>query len=235
LLSAIPNLIYTLPRASCSGLGRSTIGARLSIFGSTLWGILVLLAVLNFRWAEPGHLGSVGYTQAWLQGLCFAPLLLLLLSLLHLPLAVPGTHHISLSYGPIHSGGQVVLLDWSKTLMLDLVMGTLSLRARRPHQALTPMVALVCGWCRCRCRFSYLRAPLAVDPLFNHFEPLAQTHPALVQQLSEWWRAREFPFPCTHVPDESQRKVTSFERLRHGFGASQRVWCGTPLSKTPLG
>src|ERR1700761_5042654 len=96
-------------------------------FGSQLWSILVLLAVLNFRWAAKLRAWTAAFTGGfWLQGICFAPLLLLLLSVFHLPLSILG-HHISLSYGQSIQGWGSWLLDWSKALLLDLISGTVVL------------------------------------------------------------------------------------------------------------
>ena len=119
--------MYTLPPGQLER-ARSLYYWRTALdFGSTLWSVLVLLAVLNFRWAAGLGAWATSITRKpWLQGLCFAPLILLLLSLLHLPLAILG-HHISLSYGQSIQGWGSWFLDWSKALVLDLVCGTVVL------------------------------------------------------------------------------------------------------------
>ena len=61
--------------------------------------------------------------------------------------------------------------------------------------------------------------PLVVDPMFNHFEPLAQTNPALVQQLERVvGKTGSIHSAGAHVPDEGERKVHQLECLRH------RLW-----------
>ena len=125
--------MYTLPPGQLER-ARSLYHWRTALdFGSTLWSVLVLLAVLNFRWAAGLGAWAASITRKpWLQGLCFAPVILLLLSLLHLPLAILG-HHISLSYGQSIQGWGSWFVDWSKALMLDLVSGTVVLsRASSP-------------------------------------------------------------------------------------------------------
>ena len=124
---AAPSMVYTLPpdvleRARSLYHWRTGLG-----FGSTIWSVLVLLAFLNFRWAARlgGWATSVS-PRPWLQGLCFAPVFLLLWSLLHLPVSVVG-HHISLAYGQSIQGWGSWFVDWGKALLLDLISGTVVL------------------------------------------------------------------------------------------------------------
>ena len=76
--------------------------------------------------------------------------------------------------------------------------------------------------------------PLIVDPMFNHFEPLAQTHPSWCSNWNEWSRRPGFHSACTHVPDEGQRKVHQLECLRDGIRLLARVvvW-DTTLKSSP--
>src|ERR1700761_9105079 len=117
-------MVYTLVPAVLEK-ARSLYYWRTALdLGSTLWSILVLLAVLNFRWAAGLSAGVAAIIRKpWLQGFCFAPLILLVLSLAHLPLAILG-HHISLSYGQSIQGWGSWFADWGKALLLDLVTGT---------------------------------------------------------------------------------------------------------------
>jgi Zn-dependent protease with chaperone function len=206
-------------------------------FGGTLWGILVLLAVLNFRWAARLGAWAASVTpKPWLQGLCFAPLILLVLSLLQLPLAILG-HHISLSYGQSIQGWGSWLVDWGKALMLDLLSGTFVLsvvfaiirKSRRwwlwlwvvslPTQLLVVFVL-----------------PLVIDPMFNHFEPLAQTHPGLVQQLERVVGKTGVSIPPSRMfVMKASEKYTSSNAYVTGFGSSQRVvvWDTTLKSSPP--
>ena len=96
LLTDIPRLVYSLPPGELAR-ARSLYHWRTGLdFGSTLWSFAVLLGLLNFRWfAGVGAWAASVTHKPWLQGFCFAPVILLLLSLFHLPLAVLG-HHISL-------------------------------------------------------------------------------------------------------------------------------------------
>jgi Zn-dependent protease with chaperone function len=236
-LAGVPNLIYTLSPGTLER-ARSLYRWRTALyFGGTLWGILVLLAVLNFRWASRLGAWAASVTpKPWLQGLCFAPLILLVLSLLQLPLAILG-HHISLSYGQSIQGWGSWLVDWGKALMLDLLSGTFVLsvvfaiirKSRRwwlwlwvvslPTQLLVVFVL-----------------PLVIDPMFNHFEPLAQTHPGLVQQLERVVGKTGVSIPPSRMfVMKASEKYTSSNAYVTGFGSSQRVvvWDTTLKSSPP--
>jgi STE24 endopeptidase len=206
-------------------------------FGSTAWSVLVLLALLNFRWVAglSAWAGSVS-RKPWLQGLWFAPLLLMVVSVLHLPLSILG-HHISLSYGQSVQGWGSWILDWSKALLLDLISGTVVLtvvfalirHSRRWWLWLwilsIPMQVLV-----------VFVLPVVVDPLFNHFEPLAQTNPALVEQLERVVNKTGVSIPPSRMfLMKASEKYTSSNAYVTGFGSSRRVvvWDNTLKHSPP--
>jgi STE24 endopeptidase len=235
--AGLPKLVYTLSPDQLER-ARSLYHWRTALdFGSTLWGLLVLLAVLNFRWAAGLGAWAVSVThKPWLQGLCFAPAILVLLSLLHLPLAVLG-HHISLSYGQSVQGWGSWLIDWSKAVMLNLLSGTVVLGVlfaliRNSARwwlwlwlASLPMQLLV-----------VFVLPLVIDPLFNHFEPLAQTQPALVQQLERVVARTGVSIPPSRMfLMKASEKYTSSNAYVTGFGSSRRVvvWDNTIKSSPP--
>jgi STE24 endopeptidase len=237
LLNAVPELIYSLSPDKLER-ARSLYHWRTALdFGSQLYSVLVLLAVLNFRWAAKLSAWTGVWTRkSWLQGLSFAPLILLLLSVLHLPVAILG-HHISLSYGQSIQGWGSWSLDWTKALLLDLISGTavLSLvfalirHSRRwwlwlwgislPIQLLVVFVL-----------------PVVVDPMFNHFEPLAKTDPALVTQLEKVVSKTGVSIPPSRMfLMKASEKYTSSNAYVTGFGSSQRVvvWDNTLKTSPP--
>ncbi len=221
----VDQMTYTLSPAKLAQ-ARSLYYWRTSLdFGGTLWGILVLLVVLNFRWAAGLSTWATSITRKrWLQGLCFAPAILLLLSVMHLPPAILG-HHISLSYGQSIQGWGSWFLDWSKAVMIDLLSGTLvlwllfALIRKTPRWWLwlwiisLPMQILV-----------VFVLPLVVDPLFNHFEPLARSQPALVQQLERVVEKTGVAIPPSRMfLMKASEKYTSSNAYVTGFGGSRRV------------
>jgi STE24 endopeptidase len=233
----LPDLVYTLPTDKLAK-AQSLYYWRTGLdFGSTLWGILVLLGVLNFRWAAGlGAWASRLSRKPLLQGFCFIPPLLLLLSVLHLPLSIVG-HHISLSYGQSIQGWGSWFLDWGKAVLLDLVSGALVfslvfwLIRKSGHWWLwlwlvsLPMQVLV-----------VFVLPLVIDPMFNHFEPLAQTNPALVQQLERVVDKTGVSIPPSRMfLMKASEKYTSSNAYVTGFGSSRRVvvWDTTIKSSPP--
>jgi Zn-dependent protease with chaperone function len=221
----LSDLVYTLPPAELAK-ARSLYYWRTGLdFGSTLWGVLVLLGVLNFRWAAWLEMWAGSLTRKpWLQGLGFLPPFLLLLSFLHLPLSVVG-HHISLSYGQSIQGWGSWFLDWGKAVLLDVVSSTFVLSVvflliRRSRHwwvwlwiVSLPMQVLV-----------VFVLPLVVDPMFNHFEPLAQTNPELVQQLERVVQKTGVSIPPSRMfLMNASEKYTSSNAYVTGFGSSRRV------------
>jgi STE24 endopeptidase len=194
-------------------------------FAYTLWGMLVLLGVLGFRWAAGLGAWAASITRKpWLQGFCFIPPLLLLLSLLQLPLSILG-HHVSLSYGQSVQGWGSWFLDWSKGLLLDLVSGAVVfwivfLLIRRTRLwwlwlwvISLPMQVLV-----------VFVLPVVIDPMFNHFEPLAKTNPALVDQLERVVQKTGVSIPPSRMfLMRASEKYTSSNAYVTGFGSSRRV------------
>ena len=66
--------------------------------------------------------------------------------------------------------------------------------------------------------------PLVVDPMFNHFEPLAQTHPELVQQLERVVAKSGVSIPPSRMfLMKASEKYTSSNAYVTGFGSSRRV------------
>lgn len=233
----LSDLVYTLPPATLAK-ARSLYYWRTGLdFGSTAWGIVVLLGVLGFRWAAGLGAWAASVTRKpWLQGFCFVPALLLVLSLLHLPLSILG-HHISLSYGQSVQGWESWFLDWGKAVLLDLVTSTVAVsvvfllirRSRRWWLWLwlvsLPMQVLV-----------VFVLPLVVDPLFNHFAPLAQTNPALVEQLERVVSKTGVSIPPSRMfLMKASEKYTSSNAYVTGFGSSRRVvvWDTTIKSSPP--
>ncbi len=216
---------YTLPQAQLAR-SRSLYYWRTALdFGGSLWAILICLAILQLHWASGLRRWVTGWTnRRWLQGLCFLPLLLLLASLLNLPIGLLA-HHVALAYGQSIEGWGGWFADWSKSLLLTLVSGTVVLlvvfalirHTRRwwlwlwllslPTQLVVVFIL-----------------PLAVDPLFNHFEPLDVHYPALVAQLE-----RVVAKTGTRIPPSrmylmrASDKVTGSNAYVTGFGASKRV------------
>jgi Zn-dependent protease with chaperone function len=237
MIAATPRLVYTLAPEVLER-ARSLYHWRTGLsFGSTVWSVLVLLAFLNFRWAARLSAWATSITpKPWVQGLCFAPVFLLMWSLFHLPLSILG-HHISLAYGQSIQGWGSWLVDWGKALLLDVISGTLVFsvvfalirKSRRWWLWLwvisLPMEVLL-----------VFVLPLVIDPMFNHFEPLAQSNPALVEQLERVIDKTGVSIPPARMfLMKASEKYTSSNAYVTGFGSSRRVvvWDNTIKHSPP--
>jgi STE24 endopeptidase len=231
-------LIYTLPPAQLTQARALYFWRTALDFVSPVWNILALLAILTFGWAARLRDWAVSITpRKWLQGLCFAPLLLLLIGLLSLPPALVA-HHVSLRYDQSVQRWPSWFVDWAKGLAIDLLSGTLVLailfaiirRSRRwwlwfwvltlPTQVFVIFVL-----------------PVVIDPLFNHFQPLDQTNPALVVQLERVVAKTGISIPPSRMfLMNASEKVTGSNAYVTGFGASKRVvvW-DTTIKSSPTG
>jgi Zn-dependent protease with chaperone function len=78
--------------------------------------------------------------------------------------------------------------------------------------------------------------PYVIDPLFNQFEPLAKSNPALVQQLEQVVARGSISIPTQRMfLMRASAKSTQLNAYVTGFGASKRVvvWDTTIAKATP--
>ncbi len=205
-------------------------------FGGTAW--LLLSLWLLIRAGSPiARFGARISSRPWLQGLIAAPLWLLIFALLDLPAALLG-HHVGLAFGLSVESWPAWLADWSKSTLIFILVGTLvlsvlyALLRHAPHRwwlwlwIVTIPVEV----------FAVFIAPLVIDPLFNHFQPLAQTDPALVDQLERVAARGGLHIPPSRIfLMDASRKVTGPNAYVTGLGASKRivVWDTTIREETP--
>jgi Zn-dependent protease with chaperone function len=175
--------------------------------------------------------------RAWVQGLMIAPVWLVILTVLELPGAMIG-HHVGLAYGLSVEGWAAWWMDGLTSLGLTLLVGTLALSILYALLRHAPkrwwiwfwgftVIAVVVGT---------LIAPLVVDPLFNHFEPLAKTDPALVTQLERVAARGGLRIPPDRIfLMDASRRYTSPNAYVTGIGASKRivVWDTTLREESP--
>jgi Zn-dependent protease with chaperone function len=151
--------------------------------------------------------------------------LLLTLSLFELPLAIYG-HHISRVYGLNVQRWGSWLGDWAKSELLTMIFGALILFGlyavirRSPTRwwfyawlfSLPIMAAMV------------FAAPVILDPLFNRFEPLANTNPELTVQLQKLAHSAGLEIPQSRIfLMHASDKVTTYNAYVTGFGATKRI------------
>jgi STE24 endopeptidase len=207
-------------------------------FGDTAW-MIATLALLVSSHAGSGIVAwaSRFSGRAWIQGLIAAPIWLVVLSLLELPGSLLG-HHVGLAYGLSVELWPAWFADWLKSLGLTLVVGTFvlsilyALLRHAPRRwwlwfwAFT-VPAVVVGT---------FVTPVIVDPLFNHFEPLAKTDPALVDRLEQVIARGGMSIPPDRIfLMDASRRATGPNAYVTGIGASKRivVWDTTLKEESP--
>ncbi|HEY3173403.1 MAG TPA: M48 family metallopeptidase [Thermoanaerobaculia bacterium] len=195
-------------------------------FEATAWEILVLIALVaagvapRFRMLAERISGN-----RFVQALVFVPLFLMLWQILKLPVDAYG-HHLSLAYDQSVQGWGSWFWDWLKGHLVVLVV-------------VTPLARLLYGILRKSPRrwwfyfwlatlpvivFVVFIAPLAIDPLFFHFEPLARKAPDLVTQIEKVTRRGGLSIPQERMfLMDASRKLKSLDAYVTGFGASKRV------------
>ena len=202
-------------------------------FGGSLWSIAALACMVCARMGErlsslaelvmrsPRLGSSRGF---WLQGLV-APLWLLLLVLVGLPTAVLG-HRVNLAYGLSVESWGPWWLDWAKGTLLTLAVGTLILHALYALLRRGGALAWLWFWLL-TLPFIVLGvyvAPLVIDPMFNHFTPLAERDPALVVDLQKVVARGGMRIPASRMfVMDASRRYTGMNAYVTGFGSSKRV------------
>lgn len=224
--SAAAPTTYTLsPEKREKAIAYSRAGYRLHFIGF-VWTALVLVAMIALRLGPRfrGRAESVSRRRFW-QAAVFVPLVLAVQTALELPVAAFG-HHLSLKYAQSVQGWGSWIWDWTKGLLVACVIAIplvwlfYAILRRSPRRwwlwfwlAMLPILV-----------FLIFVTPLAIDPLFFRFDPLAPQHPELargIEQVTE--RVGE------HIPPEKMFVMNASEKYNAinayvtGLGASKRV------------
>jgi len=208
-------------------------------FGGTIWGIAVLFLILELRIATRMRNVAVNLSKnRWIQGFTFFFLFLLLTTLLSLPLDMYA-QHVQSAYGlSVQSWGSW-FGDQGKSFGLAFIFGGLGvillffLIRKFPRRwwlwLWFPTMAFAI--------LGIFASPYVIDPLFNKFEPLSNSNPALVAQLEKVvarGKGIEIP-PERMFLMKASDKVTTLNAYVTGFGASKRVvvWDTSIAKGTP--
>jgi len=229
---------YTLPPAKlkqAEGLFRMR---TILYFAGGVWSILQMLLLLALGVPPRLRDVAVGAAQNRLaQCFLFTLLLFGIIALLDAPLYLYG-HHLGLAYGLSVQHWPSWLWDQIKSFLLLWIVGGMLVMVlfwiirRAPRQwwlwFWVPAMAAVL--------FGVFLSPVLVDPLFNKFEPLQQSNPALVAQLEKVVARSGISLP----PDRmffmrASNKVTDLNAYVTGFGPSKRLvlWDTTIAQSTP--
>lgn len=191
-----------------------------------IYGLIVLWLFLRWKagpkyrdWAEGGS------KNLFLQVLIFAPLFVLTLDILNIPLNI-FEHWELRNYGLSVQGWGSWAWDWTKGELVSVIIGILLIAIlywvirKSPRRwwfyfwlASLPLVLLL-----------IFLQPLVVDPLFHKFEPLAQKDPALTVALEQMVvRAGQNIPPERMYWMNASEKVNELNAYVTGIGSSKRV------------
>lgn len=230
---------YTLPPdklAKSEALHRFRVTMA---FADPVWSIASILLLLQFGIIARMRDVAINLSNnRWAQGFTFFFQFLLVTLLLSLPLDMYG-HKVSREYGLSVQGWASWFGDQGKSFGLIYLFGGLGVMLlfllitkfpRRwwlwlwfPTMAFTLLGVFI--------------TPFVIDPLFNKFEPLSKTNPALVEQLERVVAKGD----GINIPPErmflmkASDKVTTLNAYVTGFGASKRVvvWDTSIAKGTP--
>ena len=229
---------YSLPPEKLArAIAYSRIRVVLDFLGSG-WSILQIVLLLALGVVARLRNFAVNLSKSrWAQGFVFTLVLLLISTLLDLPLDMYG-HHASVVYGQSVQGWGNWAWDATKSFLLVYIFGGLMVMllfwvigkspARWWFWFWIPAMILVL--------ISVFVAPVLIDPLFNKFEPLATSNPALVDRLEEVVTRAGVQIPPERMfLMKASEKVTALNAYVTGYGASKRVvvWDNTVAKATP--
>jgi STE24 endopeptidase len=217
---------YTLSpeaREKAIAYSRARYGLHFIAF---LWSVLVLVVMIALRLGPRfrDRAESITKRRFW-QAAVFVPLLFVVEAVLELPTAAYGQHLARLYEQSVQGWGSW-LWDQAKGLLVALVVAIplawllYAMLRKSPRRwwlwfwlAMLPIIV-----------FLSFVTPLAIEPLFFRFEPLAPGHPELANAIEQvTTRAGE------HIPQEkmfamnASSKYNSVNAYVSGLGASKRV------------
>jgi len=195
-------------------------------FVSFVWNVLVLLAIIGWRVGPRfrDRAEAAARRRYW-QAAVFVPLLFTTQAILDLPMDIYG-HRLAVRYGISVQGWGSWLWDQAKGLLvgfliaIPLVWLLYAILRKSPKRwwlwfwlALLPILV-----------FLIFLAPVAIDPLFFRFEPLAPKNPELAARIEEVTvRAGR------HIPQQRMFEMNASSKSKAinayvaGIGASKRV------------
>lgn len=217
---------YTLPPDKLAKAKTLYTTQVVLLIVETIYGFIVLLFVVRGRlgttfrnWAEA--VSRFRFVQAFIV---VSPLLLLL-GALNLPFDIY-QHHTYLQYGISVQGWGSWLWDWAKSQLVLFAI----------FSPITWLLYLIIRVSPRRWWFYFwlasipiaifitFVAPVVLEPMFNKFEPLEKTNPALVKAIQEVTQRGGLEIPPERMFEmKASEKVTDYNAYVSGIGATKRV------------
>lgn len=195
-------------------------------FGTEALDLLALAALIRFGAARRLRTWAVSraprrFLQAWLV----VPPILFTLFLVELPLDAYA-ETVSRFYGQSIEGWGPWFADWAKGQALLIVIGTLALWGVYALMRHSPSRWWLYAWLlSLPLQVAAVAAmPLVVEPLFFHFDPLAQRHPRLAADIERLLHRAGVAIPPGRLlVMRASDKTNSLNAYVSGFGPSKRV------------
>ena len=173
--------------------------------------------------------------RKWIQCLVFVPLLILLTDLFELPVRIYW-HALSLRYQQSIQQWGSWIVDWSKEEALSIGLAVLLVFVLNFAMRKSPRRWWFYFWLAALpiLLFLFFISPWFIDPLFNHFEPLAKEHPQLVSSIETLTQRAGVPIPRERMfLMKASEKTNQINAYVTGIGTSKRVviW-DTTIQKT---
>lgn len=229
---------YVLPAGKMQqavALGR--VRRELTVTGTILGPLELLLLLTTGVAASFGRAATRFSRFRWMQAGTFVFLLLLGLDAMELPLQVWG-HKVGLAYGLSVQGWgswfgdktKLFVVVWALGWLLTVLLFWVIRRSPRLWwfwAGTGAMAVLLAG---------VYATPYVFDPLFNQFEPLAKSDPALVDRLEKVVERGALSIPPERMfLMKASAKSTELNAYVTGFGGSKRVvvWDTTVAKSNP--
>ncbi|MDE3169093.1 MAG: M48 family metallopeptidase [Acidobacteriota bacterium] len=193
---------------------------------SGLYALVILWLILHFNVAPKYRRWAEGVSAKYLvQAVVFAPLLLLSIDILELPLSIFEQRELR-RYGLSIQGWTSWARDWGVQEILTLIVGTIlvaivfAIIRRSPRRwwlyfwlAVLPIAT-----------FLIFLQPIVVDPLFHQFGPLQQKDPALTAELERMAQCAGVDIPPSRMYwMGASEKSTQLNAYVTGLGSSKRI------------
>lgn len=205
-------------------------------FISYFLSLLVLLLILRLGVAAKlRDIAEDASDKRWMQCIVFVPLLILLTDLFELPVRIYW-HALSLRYQQSIQHWGSWLVDWCKEEALSVGVAVLLALVLAFAMRKSPGRWWLYFWLAALpiLLFFFFISPWFIDPLFNHFEPLATEHPQLVSSIETLTKRAGVPIPRDRMfLMKASEKTNQINAYVTGIGASKRVviW-DTTIQKT---
>ena len=213
----------------------SRTGYTLYFISYFLSAIVLLLILRLGSAAKFRDIAEAASDKKWVQCLVFVPLLILLTDLFELPIRIYW-HALSLRYQQSIQPWGSWIGDWSKEEALSVGLAVLLVFVLNFAMRKSPRRWWFYFWLAALpiLLFFFFISPWFIDPLFNHFEPLAKGHPQLVNSIETLTQRAGVPIPRERMfVMKASEKTNQINAYVTGIGASKRVviW-DTTIQKT---